>query len=152
MNQSPEVHLNLVDGNFVFPSHRVLGRKPPSSPGQGSVASLQQLLLLVSLPWRKYRNLRIGFFQPGKKCWCWCVKSCHEERCDVMDVVKASKVKAGQPGPCPLLIICTQILIGNLRVRYNFHLQGGLLKSSQSAVIVKLWKQQRQSVGTPRKN
>lgn len=69
-----------------------------------------------------------------------------------MDVVKASKVKAGQPGPCPLLIICTQILIGNLRVRYNFHLQGGLLNSSQSAVIVKFWKQQRQFVGTPRKN
>lgn len=28
VNQSPEVHLNLVDGNFVFPSHTVLGRKP----------------------------------------------------------------------------------------------------------------------------
>lgn len=28
-NQIPEVHLNLVDGNFVFPSNRVLGRKRP---------------------------------------------------------------------------------------------------------------------------
>lgn len=135
----------------------MLARKLPSSPRQGSVASLQLLLLFGVFGNFAMTNhtgtSEMASSNQQRSQWCWRVKSCREARWSMSWTRwRQGKLKQeGQPGPGPLLSICAPIFIGNLRVRDSFHPQGGLLKSSQSTVIVKPWKPQRQFGGPPHK-